>query len=291
MTIINNNGLNTSASLLMQQFAKRAAQPANIPTTAPASTQPEKSDPYAALTSFLDKMKDIQQAIMQASAATQRIDQSRKAVAAEMVRRIKEQLRMMMSMMAGMDPKTKARLIAQMSRELAAAVREYAAASGGAQEGVATTAGDADAQNDNTASSGGEQNAMAGAAGASETSTVTAPEASAASQTPGTSPDEATGAPRQVGGLVRDQLAEYSQHAGSPDAKADQEFATEVRKLAAMLKALAKQNEVHARKDMERSTERETANTLDALGEVERSLSGIVSADIPVAASISVVAK
>lgn len=294
MTIINNNGLNTRASILAQQFASRAAQPANIRTaasTSSAPSQPDKADPYAALTSFLNKLKDAQQAIKQTSAATQGINQSKKAMAAEMVRRIKEQLRMMMSMMAGMDPKTKARLIAQMSRELAAAVRAYAAASGGGtQESLPATADSADAQNGDTSSSGDKQNGMADTA-ASETSAVTIPNASTVSETPGTSPEETTDALRPVGELVRGKLAEYSQNSGSSDAKADQEFVMEVRKLAAMLKALAKQNEVHARNHPEKSTERETANSNDALREVESSLADIAAANTATTISISVVAK
>lgn len=302
MTIINNSGFNTSSSISTQHFTKRAAQPADTQAAASSSrtsTQPDKADPYAALISFINQWKDAQQAIKRTIAATQDIGQSRKAMAAEVVRRLKEQLRIMMSMMAGMDPKAKARLIAQMSRELAAAVREYAAASGGGAQGnVSMTADNAGAQNDNAASSGGEQSTNAGAAAAtSETSPGDTPEASAegavpaAITTPAASPSETTGSPRKVGELVRGQLAEYSQNSGSPDAKADQEFAMEVRKLAAMLKALAKQSEVRAQKNPEKSTKRETASTNDALKEVESSLASIASANTAVTISISVVAK
>lgn len=292
MTIIRNSGFNTSSNILAQQFARRPATLAIVKPAAPASPaspQPDKLDPNAALVSFINKWKDAQQAIKLTSTATQDIGQSRKAMAAEMVRRLKEQLRIMMSMMAGMDPKAKARLIAQMSRELAAAVREYAAASGGAaQENIAATADSAGSKNDNGASSGGDQSANAAT---SETSPSAVQEASVSSPTPAASPSEATGAPRQVGELVRGKLAEYSQNSGSPEAKADQEFVMEVRKLAAMLKALAKQSDVHAQKNPEKSTERETASTNDALKEVERSLSSIESANPAVEISISVVAK
>lgn len=284
MTIVNSSGLNTSSSIFSPLRAKHVAQTDHARITAPASTPSplqSRADPYAALTTFLNKLKDAQQAIKQTSAATQGVNQSRKAIAAETVRRLKEQLRMMMSMMAGMDPKTKARLIAKMAQELAAAVREYAAASGGdSQGGIAATADSADAQNGDTASSGDKQNDVA------DTSVSTSTQTLVTSTTENT-----TSSPNKIGELVRDQLAEYSQNSGSSDAKADQEFVMEVRKLAAMLKALAKQNVVQARNHPEKSTERETAISNDALREVERSLTDIASANTAVTVSISVVAK
>jgi hypothetical protein len=51
----------------------------------------------------------------------------------------------------------------------------------------------------------------------------------------------------------------------------------EVKKLAAQLKALAKQNEVRTHKGNNQSTERETADTNDALREVEHSVAIIDS--------------
>jgi len=58
----------------------------------------------------------------------------------------------------------------------------------------------------------------------------------------------------------------------------------EVRKLAAQLKSLAKQNEVRTHKGVDQSTERETANTNEALREVEHSLAIIDSPTINIVA-------
>ncbi len=306
MTIINNSGLNSKAGILAQQFAKRAAQqPVNLQPAAPApasptATQPDQADPYAALREFVNKWKDAQQAISSMSNAGQSISHARKAAAAEMLNRLKEQLKIMMSMLASMDPKTRARLIAQMSRDLAAAAREYAAASGGgAQESVTVNVADSGGtQNDSAAASGGEQPANADAtavaadtAPSPDAGAESAAAATAATPTTAANPADATSTSQQVGDTVRGKLAEYAQNSGSPDAKADQEFAMEVRKLAAMLKALAKQGEVHAPKHPEKSTEREMANISEALKEVEHSLSSIESGSAAVTISISVVAK
>lgn len=299
MTTIKNTGVDTRTSILAQQFARRTVQPANpsgnAPTPAsPAPTQANQSGPYAAMAELVNKWKDAQQAIERMGNAAQDIAQSRKAAAAEMVRRIKEQLRIMMSMMAGMDPKTRARQIAQMARELAAAVREYAAASGGsAQESVSVTADSNVARNDSAASSDSARSAPGVAASdTAETlpSTGTAPEANAesAAAAPAT---EGTGTPQQPGEAIRDKLAEYSQNAASPDAKADQEFIAEVKRLAAQLKALAKQNDVQSPKNPEKSTGRETASTQEALKEVERGLASIETANAAATASINVVVK
>lgn len=298
MTTIKNTGIDTRASILAQQFAKRTVQPANprgnSPAPAsPASAQAAQTSPNAAIAELMNKWKDAQQAIEGMSNATQDIGQSRKAAAAEMVRRIKEQLRIMMSMMAGMDPKARARQIAQMARELAAAVREYAAASGGsAQESVSVTADSGASRNDNAASSDSAGSASGVSASETAPSTGTAPEANAESAATAAAPaTEATGTPQQPGVAIRDKLAEYSQNAASPDATADQEFIAEVKKLAAQLKALAKQNDVQSPKNPEKSTGRETASTQEALKEVERGLASIETVTPAATASINVVVK
>jgi hypothetical protein len=291
MTTIKNTGIDTRAGILAQQFARRTAQPSNPKSNSPAPANADQANPQSVIVEFVNKWKDAQQAIERMGNAAQDIAQSRKAAAAEMVRRIKEQLRIMMSMMAGMDPKSRARQIAQMARELAAAVREYAAASGGsAPENTAVTADSGAARNDNVASSDNVQSASgAAASNASETaSTTDTANAESAATTPTA---EATSTPQQTGEAIRDKLAEYSQNAGSPDAKADQEFVAEVKKLVAQLRALAKHNDVRSPKYPEKSTERETANTQEALKEIESNLATIEPANAAAAVSINVLVK
>jgi hypothetical protein len=92
----------------------------------------------------------------------------------------------------------------------------------------------------------------------------------------------------QVYEQLANKLSAYNQT--SPASKEDQEFAMEVRKLAAQLKALAKQNEVHGRKGSAQSTERETADTNEALREVEHSVALIESPNVSYGPSINIVA-
>ena len=261
MTIINNTGLNSSASLLAQQFAKRSTrqaaktQPSAPAPAAPASAQPDSSNLYSTLASLMNKWSDAKQAIDRLNHAPQDIKQSRKAAAAEMIQRIKDQIKLLL-MMGGGDPKARAQQIAQLARQLAAAAREYASASGG------------DSQESNAATP--EASADGG--------TTTASSATPAS------PAESPGSSQQVGEQIGSTVSERSD--ASAESQADREFAMEVRKLEAQLKALAKQTEVHSPKAPEKSTDREMANTDEALKEVERSLSSLDSADTSVSASI-----
>jgi hypothetical protein len=305
MSIIRNIGPNASAGILAQQFAKRSSQQAtNTQTSSPApaisaTAQPEKPNPYATLTSFLSKWKDAQQAIGSLSRAPQAISQARKAAAAEMIQRIKNQIKLLM-MMGGGNPKARAQQIAQLARQLATAAQEYASASGGgSQEGNASAAGNTSAQNDTAASSGGEQNATASAASATpdaaEATSSATPDTSAAAaatavaSATSASPAESPISTQQVSEQVGSKVAEYS--GNSSESNADQEFAMEVRRLAAQLKALAKQNEVRSPNNPEKSTDREMALTNDAFHEIERALSNIDSANTAVTVSIAVVAK
>ena len=64
----------------------------------------------------------------------------------------------------------------------------------------------------------------------------------------------------------------------------------EVRKLAAQIKTLAKQNEARTHKGTDHSTKRETANTNEALKEVEHSLAIIESPNDSHSPSINIMA-
>lgn len=278
MSIIRNAAPDSSAGILAQQFAKRPGHKAtntqaSSPALAiPATEQPDNPNPYAVVASSLSNWKDAPTSIGSLSRAPQAISQARKSAAAEMIQRIKTQIRLLI-MMNGGTPKARAQQIAQLARQLAAAVQEYASASGG-----------------------GEQNATAGAA--SDTTEATAnptPDtgaagtATAVASAPPAGSAESPNLTQQVSEQIGSKVAEDTQN--SSESTADHEFAMEVRKLAAQLKALAKQNEVHSSKNPEKSTDREMGTTNDALQEIERALSNIDSANTAVTVSIDVVAK
>jgi hypothetical protein len=296
MTTINKAIINSNTSLLAQQLAKESTRQAlNKETSLPAtaSSVPVKQDKLnSQLSSILNKWSDAKQAINQWGNITQEINQSRKAFAAEVLRRVKEQIRIMM-MLTGGDPKARARQIAILARELAAAAREYASASGdSSQANVAPTADSAGT----TAPSTGEQNnaatAVADTAGATSGTAAVAEQSgknveSAPPDVSATTPASPAVSLHQVNEQLGNKIAEYTRT--SSTSQEDQAFAMEVRKLATQLKALAKQNEVHAHKGKDQSTEREMADINDALREIEKSLSSLDTPN-PAAPSINIVA-
>jgi hypothetical protein len=303
MSIVSNTAGNTGANRLVQQLANAPAkQVLNKDQSSPvsASSVSSKPDiPASQLASLVSKWSNAKQAVDNLANAPQQISQSRKAFAAEMLKRIKEQIRIMM-MLTGGDPKTRARQIAVLARELAAAAREYAAASGDTfRISEASAAG---VQNENTStteqsiSAGAEANATGATAGATQ---VTAqPDLHVGQAAPDSTPATTSNAQEptpyqptsthQVYEQLANKTSEYSRESSA--SKEDQEFALEVRKLAAQLKALAKQNEVRAHKDSDQSTKRETADTNEALREVEHSLAIIESPNVTYTPSINIVA-
>lgn len=287
MTTINKAGFNSYQSILVQQFAKTSARPVSTVTSAASvSTGIAAQNPAGAnspTSSVLNKWNDALQAINSLGNATREINQSKKAFAAEMLRRIKEQIRMLMMLSVG-DPKSRARQIAILAKELAAAVREYTSTSGDAGQASATA-------QDSSGAAALPADAVDAAGGTTAAAEQSTPDVSAtAAETP-TAAFQATAA-QQTSELLGSKLAEYSRATSAADSasKEDREFAMEVRKLAAQLKALAKQNEVRSRKGGDESTEPETAVTEEALREIEHSLSGMDTPITPASPSISILA-
>ncbi len=297
MTIIKNTGFNSSANIFVLQFANRL--PPASANTRPSIANTALSDrfnPDSTFTSLLGKWSDAKQAIDKLNQVTQDMKPSRKAIAAAMVQRIKEQIKLLMTMIGG-DPTAKARQIAQLARELSAAAREYAAAAGGnSQAGAAASAGSSSDQTNDAESSSnlpGDADSKTSdtAKIASDSSAAQKENAERTATTSPANPAGSTSPTQQASEHNRSKALEYSQNANSADAKSDQEFVKEVKKLATLLKALAKQNEANARKESAQSTDREMQITNAALNEIERSLSSINSVDAAAAVSISIVAN
>jgi organic radical activating enzyme len=300
MTTINKAIINSNTSLLTQQLAKESSRQAlnkDVSLPASANSVPVKiANLNSQLSSILDKLSDAKQAISQWGNITQEINQSKKAFAAEVLKRVKEQIRILM-MLTGGDPKARARQIAILARELAAAAREYASASGDSPS--ASVAPTADSAGTTTPSTGDLSNAATAVADTSgaTSGTVAAAEPSdpnagnavpdVSATPPSVSMQYQPGTTHQVNEQLGIKIAEYTRT--SSTSQEDQAFAMEVRKLAAQLKALAKQNEVHAHKGKDQSTEREMADINDALREIEKSLSSLNTPN-PAAPSINIVA-
>ena len=303
MSTISNTTGNSGANRLAQQFVNvPSKQILNKVQSLPVSGSSVSSKPdvlNSPLTSPISKWSDAKQAIDTLGNATQQISQSRKVVAAELLKRIKEQIRIMM-MLTGGDPKERARQIAMLARELAAAAREYAAASRDSpQTGEASTAAGG-VQNTSSDEQTNSASAVANSTGATASTAEVAaqPDQNVGQVAPDAAPTTTTSpaepmpyqptSAQQVNEQLANKISGYGQTSSA--SKEDQEFALEVRKLAAQIKMLAKQNEARARNGTDQSTERETANTHEALKEVEHSLAIIESPNVSHTPLINIVA-
>jgi hypothetical protein len=296
MSVISKAIISSNIDILAQQFAKASTRPAlNKETTivAAGNSAPAKSDPLnSQLTTLLNKWSDAKQAIEKLGNATQEINQSKKAFAAEVIKRIKEQIRIMM-MLTGGDPKARARQIAALAKELAAAAREYASASGDtSQPSEASAAGSAISQTAAAPASAGGQIDHAGAtSNTGETTTGTADVIPTTAVETAPSSQSSLDSTHQSNELPGNKIAAYTLTSSETSvSKEDQEFAMEVRRLAAQLQALAKQNEARAHKGADKSFERENADTNEALREVEHSVSVIDSPNVSSTPSINIMA-
>jgi len=237
------------------------------------------------------QLADDKQVIAQLLSGKDRMSASAKAAAAEKVKRIKEEIKMLLMM--GGDPKVIARRIAQLAKNLAAAAREYAAgasslpdneavASAGSDNNTSTTA-----QNDSPASE-------SAAAPAASADTVADPEkaengASIATDAASmTSTDAAHDKiAQQYSDILQQKLktdllsraAETSSKTAA--AEADRQFAQEVRTLVSQLKLLARQQKQRPQQTGDHSADREIDQ---ALADAEKSISGLRPAGMTVTA-------
>lgn len=290
MTTINKTVFSSYQNILIQQLAMSSARSVSTVESASAvSTSIAAQNPdgaHSLTSSLLGKWNDTRQSIDRWGNITREINQSKKAFAAEMLKRIKEQIRMLM-MLSGGDPKVRARQIAILARELAAAVREYASASGDAGQ-TSATAQDSNGAAVSPADAADAADATGGATAAAEQPTPADSATATATPAAAFQPLSAHAANEQLG----NRISEYSRTTSESDSASqeDREFAMEVRKLAAQLKALAKLNEVRSPKDNNRSTKRETSATEEALREVEQRLSNMDTPHTAASPSFSIVA-
>lgn len=117
----NQNCLWTRTGLIMVN----TIPPAGTRAAAPSLLKP--LDPEKAK-KFEETKRALQQALDATKNAPNEMNKQRKAMAAQKVARIKEQLKALKQMGAAADPKMVARMAAQLARDLAQALKEYAAA-------------------------------------------------------------------------------------------------------------------------------------------------------------------
>jgi len=225
------------------------------------------------------KLAEAKQAVEQLSVMRKGIAQSRKADAAEKVKRIKAELQALR--MAGGDPKMIARRIAQLARELASAAHEYAAGSGARA----------------SANSGAQSSAAITGALANISSSATADaacneDASNSSSIQRSGDYETTKPERQPAEEAKAKFKEDLErrlgeiNVTAVEAREDQAFAQEVRSLAAQLKALAKQQEEKL-KHMKEQPDNQAGFT-HAMAEIETAIVRITTGSYPVSSAVDV---
>lgn len=278
MTIIRTTGMPTINWAALRPAQHPPAQPR--PATALGdATSATRSD------SLYKKWDEGRQALDALARAPDELRQSRKAFAAEMIRRIKEQLKHLL--MIGGDARANARQIALLARQLAAAAQEYAAALDGPRS--ADTASTDSAPLAQAVGATPEQSAEPAEATAATTTAAPATAAPAPATNSGTTSEQTTtdNQTLQTEAGARNKVAAYTDNLSD----ADRDFIREVKKLAAQLKALAKLNDVSPRRDTPQSTAPATESTEEALKEVEKSLARIEDAGSAASTSLDIVAK
>jgi hypothetical protein len=221
-------------------------------------TNPEKAD------ALERRLEDTKQTEAQLRTAGQTMSQSKKASAAEKVKRIKDQIKML-KMMGG-DPKMIARQIAQLARELSSASKEYAEDAGGSAP-----------SQDNTASANIEANA-ADAASTVSTEPTRATTAESSRQY------EETTRQKQNDDLQK-KIGEISQK--SSEATNNREFIDEVRRLAVQLKALANQQKLRLHQMGEQTVNQDLNQANQALAETEKRVSSIATGSMTATITIN----
>lgn len=250
------------------------------------------------------KLDDTKQADAQLRNIRQSLGQSQKADAAEKVKRIKEQIKML-KMMGG-DPKQVARQIAQLARELASAVKEYSGGRSLALDSpVSGNTGVSGAAEGSSSPSVVQGNAAAGTAGVATDASalsvssgtvtpagaVSTPEDTASTGTArGTQAEnhgqDGDSARQKQNDALQEKIAEIRKN--SSESTATREFIQEVRMLAAQLKALANQQKQRTHQNEEHAVDQGLNHMNQALAEVERNASNLTAAGTAPAISVSI---
>jgi hypothetical protein len=227
---------------------------------------------------FEQTQDSLRQTLQQLKSSTKNANAERKAAAAQKIAQIKAQLQILRAM-AAVDPKGAARRAAQLSRELASAVRDYAGASGG-DSSVAAAGGATATTAVSSSSATPTDNANKETAADTGDAGTTAATSSATTTVPSSDVTKAEQEKVQREKFQEDlnaRIADNEKKAGA--ARADDEFKKSVREIAHALRSIIEQGKRRAREDKDDSG----AFRLDvqagenALGDVENALNALVS--------------
>ena len=242
------------------------------------------------------QLDDTDQIIKQLRNGKSKAAQARKAEAAEKLERIKEEIKMLKMM--GASPRMIARQIAQMAKDLASAAREYASASAdytASSDNVLPEDATNAAPDNNGLSTAVFDGKTPGNAAAPATNTaavsggpaIVEKQEAKGQSVPPTTPLTASARTaakeniQQYQDAVRQQQkTDLQNNASELAAKASataahRQFAQEVRRLAALLKILARQQKQRLQLAGDHSADREIAQTNQALAAAENAVSNM----------------
>lgn len=236
----------------------------------PAARDPLQAQREARLRESKAAIETLRQ--QSSSAADQR-----KAAAKKKVEDLKARIQALKMSMPS-DPKAAARMVAQLARELGAAVKAYGG-SGGSMTDLASTSAATTPAADGTANAA---SAEASAQAQPAVDAVTSGGADGTHGEPGGEASEtgkATPTDPYRKAIDSQQARAADQARKAEGVKADSEFITTVKGLMSYLKAMAKKAEADAKRSGDNGSDADTANTaLDAVdsqvNEVARSLTG-----------------
>lgn len=313
------SGLNGSVQLLKAFSTQSTARTDEKDEDTSLLTILEKLDPEKAATlkERLEEAKEVQSRL---DTVKESAEDQRKAAAAQKIERIKAQIKAL-QLLAAANPEAAAKLAARLARELASAVKEYAAAGGQNLSGV--SAGTGASASHSTAPSEGpntEGPNTAGAEGGEAAVTQSANQAQAeakaiaaveqqgqpkgqngAQDNTGRPAEEGNAAASGVseangkdgadGSGIRERISEQLQGGAEvfAKAKADQEFASEVRRLKNALKGIIEtaKNALAAKQKPDPALNDEIKSAEKAFKEIDEELSEISPPASLAAAAVS----
>ena len=237
------------------------------PLFSSAQTLPTTSTPAPAREDVLAqrdkaKLEEARNALRSLSKPPNQAAEDRKAMARQKIEQLKARIRML-QMSAAMDPKGVAKLVAQLARELGAAVKAYASAGGStadlggiptaATPTAATPSADAAGAEDAATATATAEAATAEAATAEAASAETAAEEKVGDEAASASSDQAAAEGQDQAADPYRRLIDEVNARGlemtrrGSEGEADREFMTQVKGMASALKAIMRQAQNRAK--------------------------------------------
>lgn len=266
-------------------------------------TDPEKAEEIA------KKLTEARNASEQLNASEVDQNAERRAAALEKIQRIKEQLKAL-RMLRASDPKATARQAARLSRELASAVKEYAAANGGKAPGGISVAGPAasgasqQVQAENASPTGATTTNVTNSEAAAQPAAPPAPVAEAVPETTAETENTGEAVTAEVEPESPEEIREEEQErreeeqfspapSGNPGRTANNfslsdphaAFKDLVRSVEDEIKKILELAKFHLRQQEDRGLRRDIEDTEKSLGEIEQALSALPGPGITLSAA------